>query len=130
MVDYAERVETVYTALKESGDVAEEDVAALTVAVLQEEAKDRRTEMIDRQRNRARQTKITETQESGDQDTEKQTQAQTQKSQQGRNDWRTDPATDAQKKALENMGVQFDPSLTKGKASQLIDQAKSQSAEA
>lgn len=112
MADYVERVTEIYSALKEAGDVDQSDVAELAVAVLAEEAKDYRMEFIDERKDaRVQQMRI------GDESSE---------SQEAKSDWRNDPATDAQKKALENLGVDFNPDLTKGEASNLIDQAKSQ----
>lgn len=115
MTDYVKRATEIYTALKESGDVDQSDVAALTTAVLQEEAKDHRMEFIDDRKDaRVKQMRISDT------DTDKT---------ETRN-WRKDPATDAQKKALDNLGVDYDGDLTKGEASNLIDEAKAQQAEA
>jgi hypothetical protein len=102
----------VYTALKDAEGIDQSDVADLAIAILQEEAKDQRTEEIGRQRGRqGGQTQLGDT--GGD-------------STQAEQNWRDDPATDAQKKALENLGVDFDQDLTKGEASHLIDQAKAQ----
>lgn len=114
MTDYVDRMKEVYAALSEADAIDQSDVAELAIAVLQEEAKDKRTETIGRQRSAQRSHQETLDQSGG----------------QDQSDWRDDPATDAQKKALENLGVDFESDLTKGEASHLIDQAKAQQAEA
>lgn len=111
MEDYVDRAKDIYTALKESGSVDQSDVAELTIAVLQEEAKDHRTEMIGKQRGGTQTSGKSKSQSSSSSDDD---------------DWRKEPATDAQKKALENLGVDYSPGLTKGAASNLIDKAKSE----
>lgn len=113
-MEYEERIRSVYTALKESGDIDPRDVADLAIAVVQEEAKDRRTEVMNERKDaRVQQMR-------GDSD-------QGQQSSGG--NWRSEPATDAQKKALDNLGVDYESDLTKGAASDLIDEAR-QEAEA
>ncbi len=117
MTDYVDRATVIYRALKDAG-VDQRDIADLTTAVLQEEAKDYRMEFIDEQKNqRVQQMRI------GDQDTAADTKDTDTDTGGG---WRTDPATDAQKKALENLGVDFDDALSKGDASDLIDEARAQ----
>jgi len=113
VTDYVERMKEVYAALSNADAIDQSDVAELAIAVLQEEAKDQRTETIGRQRSAQR---------SGQQTL--------QSDDAGTADWRNDPATDAQKKTLENLGVEFDADITKGEASHLIDQAKARQAEA
>lgn len=111
-MDYVEQAIETYTALKESGAVDQSDVADLTMAIIQEEAKDRRTEVM----NQAKDARVAQMHEDRVQE----------QSQQKEKDWREDPATDAQKKALDNLGVDYDDDISKGEASNRIDEAKSQ----
>lgn len=116
MENYVERVTEIYAALRESEKVDQGDVATLAVAILQEEAKDARMEFIDERKDaRVKQMRF------GDSST-----TEEQGAERSKEDWRKDPATDAQKKALRNLGVSFEDGLTKGEASNLIDQAKAQ----
>lgn len=116
MTDYVDRATAIYRALKEAEDVDQSDVADLTTAVLQEEAKDHRMEYIDDRKDRRVQQMRIDDQGQATSDSET-----------GSDDgWRTDAATDAQKKALENLGVDFDDDVTKGEASDMIDEARAQ----
>lgn len=113
MSDYVDRAAAIYRALRESDGIDQQDVATLTTAILQEEAKDRRMEFIDEQKDR----RVKDMRSSPDQSTAADS---------DRDRWRNDPATDAQKKALENLGVDFSDDITKGDASDLIDKARAQ----
>lgn len=107
-MDYVSRMKEIYAAFVADDDIDVHDVAELSIAVLQEEAKDRRMQFIDERKDaRVEQMRLGEGEKGGD-------------------DWRNDPATAAQKKALRNYGVDFSDDITKGAASDLIDEAKKQ----
>ncbi len=111
MQDYVERVTEIYRELKAADDIDVRDVASLTAAILQEEAKDRRMAFIDEQKNQRVQQMRSGTAEDAEH---------------GSAEWRDDPATAAQKKALRNLDVSFDDDVTKGEASDLIDESRAQ----
>lgn len=102
---YVDRITEVYQSLRDADGIDQADVADLTIAVVQEEAKDRRTVQMDARKDRRVQAMH------------------------GREDaggWRDEPATDAQKQVLDNLGVSYDDDLTKGDASDMIDEARAE----
>lgn len=102
---YVDRVKDVYQSLRDADGIDQADVADLTIAIIQEEAKDRRTVQMDARKDQ----RVQAMHGRGD-----------------AGDWRDEPATDAQKQVLDNLGVSYDDDLTKGDASDLIDEARAE----
>jgi len=102
-MEYLQRVVDIYRQLDAEEGVDDDDVADLAVAVLQEEAKDRRMEFIDERKDeRVRQMSGRRSGGSSD-------------------DWREEPASEAQKELLDRHDVSYEEDITKGEASDLID---------